>query len=667
MEFHRDRQLKSSYADAVLPSTDTFFAFDGTNSDLARQLYFRAKANQSADQFESLILPPTIKDRLDDLHLQWDLLPGIAQRALLWDSGFAVTPENIVVQIWTLGGYSITDLAIPLTQFQAVGCVEMNCTQPDNSTAYSNNQCTGDQMLRAARCVVEDFDDSSDPHLAMWMTGGNPVVIPTPRVAKHIWKDKSNNVSYSVSAIHTLDLDVEQTYHECAADQNGGYGSLVLPCHTTADISTSMTNEKQEVQGSPWVSRWLVEDYANVASVTSASGHGFNVSLFVPIILVAGIATALIGLFAYRKRRQHEDDHNADMEDLMFYENNFIPPVFKDTNTPEDTSAQDRSTPPTTNEAMLASRAYLDLINARRASSSSFMSDTSAAESNFTLRTLLWSEFLVDKRIPYENIVFERKLSKGASGEVWRCQYMGQHVAVKRLLRSKNHRAEEVKHFAKEIELNASLNHPHIVSFIGVAWNSLDNLVMVLEFFPMGDLKTYLHKNVDLLTWAGDKTRIAAGIGRALEYLHSRTPPLIHRDVKSKNILLTMMLEAKLIDFGVSTNCQDNAMTAGVGTPYWTAPEVLEGKRYTQQADIYSFGVVLSELDTCEAPYHDAMSVDGKKLKPFQLLSEVMQGTLRPSFSEDCPQQIRRLAISCCQHDPDKRPSASQVVATLEA
>ncbi|RLN55038.1 hypothetical protein BBJ29_006556 [Phytophthora kernoviae] len=410
MNIRRDRQL-TSYMNAVLPSNDIVFSFDGTNSDLARQLYFRAKANQSAAQFVHLTVPPAVQNRLDDLHLQWDQLPGIAQRALLWDSGFAVTPQNDVVQIWTLGGYSLTDLAVPLTQFRTVGCLEMNCTQPDNSTA----------------------------------------------------------------------------------------------------------------------------------------------------------------------------------------------------------------------------------------------------------------EFLVDKRIPYENITFERALSKGSSGEVWRCEYMGQRVAVKRLLRTKNHRAEEVEHFAKEIELSASLDHPHIASFIGVAWNSLDNLVMVLEFFPMGDLQTYLYKNIDLLTWANDKIHIAAGIGRALEYLHSRTSPLIHRDLKAKNILLTKMLDAKLIDFGVSRNCQDSSMTAGVGTPYWTAPEVLEGKCYTEQADIYSFGVVLSELDTCEIPYHDAVSADGKKLKPFQLLTEVIQGTLRPSFSEECPQRIRRLAEACCQHDSERRPTASQLVAMLEA
>ncbi|ETK77386.1 hypothetical protein L915_16347 [Phytophthora nicotianae] len=106
-------------------------------------------------------------------------------------------------------------------------------------------------------------------------------------------------------------------------------------------------------------------------------------------------------------------------------------------------------------------------------------------------------------------------------------------------------------------------------------------------------------------------------------------------------------------------------MTAGVGTPYWTAPEILEGKRYTEQADLYSFGVVLSELDTCKLPFHDAFTSDGKKLKPVQILADVMAGMLRPSFSDECPQRIRRIGVACCQQDPSRRPSAAQVVSML--
>ncbi|OWZ24136.1 TKL/DRK protein kinase [Phytophthora megakarya] len=244
------------------------------------------------------------------------------------------------------------------------------------------------------------------------------------------------------------------------------------------------------------------------------------------------------------------------------------------------------------------------------------------------------------------------------------CEYNGQNVAVKKLIQK--NQAEDVQSFAEEIELSASLVHPNIVEFIGVGWNSLNNLIMVIEYFPTGNLQTYLHKNADLLSWARDKIHIAIGVAQGLEYLHTRTPPLIHRDLKSNNILLTDKLEPKLIDFGASRGSTDLTMTAGVGTPYWTAPEILEGKRYTEQADIYSFGVVLSELDTGKIPYYDVITEGGSKAKPFQILQDVMAGSLRPSFTQDCPARIQRIGLACLSFNPSSRPTASQLIQELE-
>ncbi|KAL3661233.1 hypothetical protein V7S43_013842 [Phytophthora oleae] len=109
---------------------------------------------------------------------------------------------------------------------------------------------------------------------------------------------------------------------------------------------------------------------------------------------------------------------------------------------------------------------------------------------------------------------------------------------------------------------------------------------MALEYLPMGNLQRYLKSK--------DKFYIALGIAQAFEYLHGCSSPIIHRDLKSSNILLTNELKPKLIDFGVSRGKVDFTMTGGIGTPYWTAPEVLEGKRYSEQADTYSFGVISS-------------------------------------------------------------------------
>ncbi|KAG3116074.1 hypothetical protein PI124_g5535 [Phytophthora idaei] len=269
------------------------------------------------------------------------------------------------------------------------------------------------------------------------------------------------------------------------------------------------------------------------------------------------------------------------------------------------------------------------------------------------------------KCIPIQSLHFKATLSTGASGEVWLAQFKGQRVAVRQLLRPNERTLKEVKDFIEEIILSASLNHLHIVSFLGVAWSSLDNLAMVMEHCPMGDLRRFLAESGRLLSWSRDKIRMAVGIAQALRYIHERDPPIIHRDLKFKNILLTDTLEAKIIDFGVSRSRKDGFMTAGVGTPYWIAPEILEGKRYTEQADIYSFGVVLSELDTCKMPFSDVATAEGKKPKPFQILQWVLDGRLSPTFSEKCPRWIRSVGMQCLQHDPELRPSAAELAQVL--
>ncbi|KAE8997656.1 hypothetical protein PF011_g15389 [Phytophthora fragariae] len=448
-----ERHLASSDSsgNAELPSSGSSFEFDGTNSDIARQLYYRAKAGDSASPIEGFNVPSTLQARLDDLQLDWEKLPGIAQRALLWDSGYGLSPTDEPVKIWTLGGHSMADLAVPLEEFLAVNCTEHVCPQPDDTTSLSNQQCTGGDMLRAARCVVEDFVQTIEIHLAMWVTGGNPTVVPTPRIYKHAWNDSLDHNSYVVFAVHTVKLEFEPAWNECAtADQNEGYGSLVLPCHTTANISNFIDDAKQEVQGSAWVTRWLVDDYLETAGTASSSGHNsntFNLMLLVPIVAGVVVAIGLVGLFVFIKRRRQKRTEQFALEESPVCPRSYYRDCVDAQFAAEEDSTMGRSTAPTIEDTMT--------ISHRK----------HPAGSNLTLKILLESEFLAGKRVPYESIFFKQALSKGANGEVWLCHLHDQQVAVKRLLQNTTHLADEVQEFAQEIELSASLVHPNIVSF----------------------------------------------------------------------------------------------------------------------------------------------------------------------------------------------------------
>ncbi|GLE09946.1 hypothetical protein PINS_up021891 [Pythium insidiosum] len=98
-------------------------------------------------------------------------------------------------------------------------------------------------------------------------------------------------------------------------------------------------------------------------------------------------------------------------------------------------------------------------------------------------------------------------------------------------------------------------------------------------------------------------------------------------------------------------------MTNGVGTILWSAPEVLEGKRYDEKADIFSFGIVLSEIDTCALPYGFNKDKSRNKMKSMQIVHLVAEGKLLPTFRDDCPPEVVALARSCLDLDPSRRPA----------
>ncbi|KAG6951667.1 hypothetical protein JG687_00013470 [Phytophthora cactorum] len=222
-------------------------------------------------------------------------------------------------------------------------------------------------------------------------------------------------------------------------------------------------------------------------------------------------------------------------------------------------------------------------------------------------QTGLWNDDIITtKRLSRDKIHVKKLISRGAYGEVHAGLFNGHQVAIKRLLPASRGNLEYVNEFLAEAKLTATLDHPHIVTFIGVAWDSLSDLCVVLELMEGSDLRTLLNKYQASNHPVGFDTKklaIALNVCQALTYIHSLMPPVIHRDLKSRNILLDGEMKAKLSDFGISRERLDRTMTACVGTSLWMAPEVMLGERYDVKADMFSFGVVLSELDVHTMPY----------------------------------------------------------------
>ncbi|RLN73779.1 hypothetical protein BBJ28_00024162 [Nothophytophthora sp. Chile5] len=270
-----------------------------------------------------------------------------------------------------------------------------------------------------------------------------------------------------------------------------------------------------------------------------------------------------------------------------------------------------------------------------------------------------------------EKVVIDQLISRGGFGEVYKGSFNDQVVAVKMLLPETRKNMRCMTEFCAEVKLMASLDHPQIARFMGVAWDSLADLCVLSEFMDGGDLRSFLdqlEKQQYPMGFNHDKVKIALHVAHALTYLHSLAPPVIHRDLKSKNVLLSSDLDAKLTDFGISRVQINQMMTAGVGSSLWMAPEVMMGHQYDDKADVFSFGVVLSELDSHSLPYVNAAdrSNSGRKLNDAAILQLVASGNLHVEFSQHGSKAMARLGLACVSMDPKDRPTAAEALYNLQ-
>lgn len=246
------------------------------------------------------------------------------------------------------------------------------------------------------------------------------------------------------------------------------------------------------------------------------------------------------------------------------------------------------------------------------------------------------------------------KISEGNFGTVYKGMWQNVAVAIKEL-KSELSSETQAKLF-KEITLMAKLRSPYVVKFYGVTKEQPYKIVM--QFMEGGSLYDFLKKNsVTAIAW-GLRYQISHDISQGLNYLHQRK--IVHADLKSPNVLLDSMNHAKIADFGLaSIKSDDNENPNQLkGSLAWMAPELYGNKLPTHESDIYSMGVLLWEMATHRLPF------ENKKWGPKELITQIVQGK-REKFPEATPAEYKKLAQSCWNSDPSKRPHIDDVVHTL--
>jgi serine/threonine protein kinase len=239
-------------------------------------------------------------------------------------------------------------------------------------------------------------------------------------------------------------------------------------------------------------------------------------------------------------------------------------------------------------------------------------------------------------------------------------------VAVK-VWRSPPQTLEAMKMFMREIEISVSLQHPALLSVLTF---SVAPCATVCERLPT-DLDKVLqqeHRGLAPNGWDDTKKSICAlGIAAGMCYLHEHN--VIHRDLKTENVMLDSDLYPKITDYGLSKimslgDDQVNRaleMTQGIGTPLYMAPELFDDAdgRYTTAIDVYAFGMLLYELYTCTKPFREKL--EGPR---YSLMMDIMKG-IRPTIPDYVPEPLRELMSTCWAQRPEDRPTFRHIVTLM--
>lgn len=265
-------------------------------------------------------------------------------------------------------------------------------------------------------------------------------------------------------------------------------------------------------------------------------------------------------------------------------------------------------------------------------------------------------------------------VGKGGSSYVYRgCLPDGKELAVKILKPSEN----VIKEFVQEIEIITTLHHENIISISGFCLEG-NHLLLAYDFLSRGSLEENLHgnkKDCSAFGWQ-ERYKVAVGVAKALDYLHKGCArAVIHRDVKSSNILLSDDFEPQLSDFGLASwgsssshiTCTDVAGTFG-----YLAPEYFMHGKVTDKVDVYAFGVVLLELLSNRKPINHESPKGHESL--IMWATPILKGgkfsqLLDPSLGSECDDcQIKRMALAatlCLRRVPKLRPHISLILKLL--
>ncbi len=290
----------------------------------------------------------------------------------------------------------------------------------------------------------------------------------------------------------------------------------------------------------------------------------------------------------------------------------------------------------------------------------------------------LWA-LLEPYSVPRDHVRLKIKVGEGAFGEVWLGRCRDQDVAVKRLLGDHVNK-HTTRAFRNECNLMArmqknGISHENLVQMVFCCWDR--ELLLLLEFCELGSLTDVLvcptyHPS---LTWHADESRdggvlalMVHDVARGMQYMHSMDPMIIHRDLKTENVLIKGDSDssptewvAKISDFGESRQLRGDDNLSMVGTPFFCCPEIVMCDEYNEKADVYSFGIMLYDIATFKDGGIMKSSWNGRRFSQVN----VVKG-YRPDIPDHIEPWLVDIMESCWRGRSEERPSFANIESMIQ-
>jgi serine/threonine protein kinase len=266
-----------------------------------------------------------------------------------------------------------------------------------------------------------------------------------------------------------------------------------------------------------------------------------------------------------------------------------------------------------------------------------------------------------DRAIALTELSIIEEIGQGTTATVYRGKLRGTVVAVKEIhILNDDTDMAIIQAAQRELRVLSKCSHPNIVHFVGLVVESFP-IRLVLEYCAGGSLFDLLHNYLDVDICWDQRFKVLHDTASAEDYLHNFEPPIIHRDLKSLNLMLlepvtdsNTLPHVKLADFGFA-RLEAAHMTSCVGTKHWMAPEVLESNTYTTKADVFSFAMLAYEVAFRAVPFCT--------LDAHEVARKTRQG-IRPSFDEpdeQAPNDVTEMIALCWEQDPEMRPDFNYI------